>query len=163
MSAGSAGLVVSRCEEPRRGSCRGGPPAATSAGQIAIDLAGGAVAAVNRPGDEGAPHRRRVSAREEQPAFGAAQRFVLLDDRTLGLFTIYDGDFETYISDFLKYVGPLFDILVSHAEDPTPQPVQKNPQEFIAWSKAHDLPSVRGVFSAYPDLSVQDIKALAAR
>ena len=90
-------------------------------------------------------------------------RFVALDDKTLGLFTIYDGDFESYVQDFLKYVGPLFDMLVSHAADPTPQPVQKNPQEFTAWAKAHDLPSFRGIFSAYPDLSVQDIKALAAK
>jgi hypothetical protein len=86
-----------------------------------------------------------------------SMRWVVLGEATLGLFTIYDGDFEAYVQDFLRYVGPLFDLLVGHTEDPPPMPVQKNPQEFVAWSRAHDLPSVHGVYSAYPDLSVQDI------
>jgi hypothetical protein len=34
-----------------------------------------------------------------------------VDDRTQGRFTIYDGDRDAYIADFLKYLGPLFDQL----------------------------------------------------
>lgn len=34
-----------------------------------------------------------------------------VDDRTQGRFTIYDGDRDAYIADFLKYFGPLFDQL----------------------------------------------------
>jgi hypothetical protein len=69
---------------------------------------------------------------------------------------VYDGDFEAYVQDFLRYAGPLFDLLVGHTEDPPPMPVQKNPGEFVAWSRAH------GLYSAYPDLSVQDVRALVA-
>jgi hypothetical protein len=92
-----------------------------------------------------------------------SMRWVVLGETTLGLFTVYDGDFEAYVQDFLRYVGPLFDLLVGHTEDPPPMPVQKNPQEFVAWSRAHDLPSVHGLYSAYPDLSVQDVRALVAK
>jgi hypothetical protein len=91
-----------------------------------------------------------------------SMRWVVLGETTLGLFTVYDGDFETYAQDFLRHLGPLFDLLLAQTVDPPPMPVQKNPQEFVAWSKAHDLPSHHGLYSAYPDLSVQDIKALVA-
>jgi hypothetical protein len=91
-----------------------------------------------------------------------SMRWVALDDTTIGLFTIYDGDFETYDRDFLKFLGQLFDELFTHVVDPPPQPVQKNPDEFVAWSRAHDLPVIHSTYTAYPGLSVQDIKALAA-
>jgi hypothetical protein len=91
-----------------------------------------------------------------------SMRWVAIDDSTVGLFTTYDGDMDTYIQDFLKYLGPMFDQLVTHVDDAPPRPVQKNPREFIEWTKANDLPSLHGVYFAYPDLSVQDIKALAA-
>jgi hypothetical protein len=100
--------------------------------------------------------QRRIRSARSTPCDG------LFSARRHCLFTVYDGDFEAYVQDFLRYVGPLFDLLVGHTEDPPPTPVQMNPQEFVAWSKAHDLPSVHGLYSAYPDLSVQDVRALVA-
>jgi hypothetical protein len=90
-------------------------------------------------------------------------RFVELNDHTVGLFTTYDGDLDTYVMDFTKHLGDVFDILLPHTIDPPPLPVEKNTQAFIDWVRAHDLPSVSGVYSAYPTLSVQDIRALAAK
>jgi len=90
-------------------------------------------------------------------------RFVLLDQSTASLFTIYDGDFETYIADFVKYMGDIFDALLPHMVDAPALPVEKNAQEFLEWVRARDLPSIHGFYCAYPNLTVQDIRALAAR
>ncbi|MGD9890773.1 MAG: hypothetical protein AB7U18_05705 [Dehalococcoidia bacterium] len=90
-------------------------------------------------------------------------RFVQLNDNTVGLFTTYDGDLDTYVMDFTKHLGDVFDLLLPHTIDSPPLPVEKNVQAFIDWVRVHDLPSVSGVYSAYPTLSVQDIRALAAK
>ena len=89
-------------------------------------------------------------------------RFVVLGPTTVGLFTAYDGTFEDYISDFTKHLGDLFDAIFGLVEDPPPLPVEKNTEAFMAWIRAHDLPPVYAYYSAYPTLTVQDIKALAA-
>src|SRR5690349_5046809 len=47
-------------------------------------------------------------------------RFVILDDSTVALFTTYDGDFETYMMDFVRVAGPMFDGLLTRAVDPPP-------------------------------------------
>ena len=49
-----------------------------------------------------------------------------------------------------------------HVVDPPPLPVEKNPREFAAWVRARDLPVMSSYYSAYPDLTVQDILALRA-
>jgi hypothetical protein len=89
-------------------------------------------------------------------------RFVAIDDMTLAFFTVYDGDFETYVNDFTKYLGVVFDAIFEHVAGAPPTPVQKNTESFLAWVAAHNLPVVHGFYSAYPDLSVQDIKMLEA-
>jgi hypothetical protein len=85
--------------------------------------------------------------------------FVDLGNAQIGFFTIYDGDFRSYMNDFMKFIGPTFDELMKHMKNPCPTPVAKNPEEFIAWAEAiqHD-PIV--FYSAYPTLGVQDVKAL---
>lgn len=88
-------------------------------------------------------------------------RFVFLQDNTqLAIITTYDGPFERYISDFASHIGPVFDALFEHIESPPPSPVAKNTREFIDWVQAHDAREA-GFFSAYPSLSVLDIRALA--
>ena len=89
-------------------------------------------------------------------------RFVALDDMTLGFFSTYDGDFDTYVMDFTKHLGLVFDAIFEHVADAPPTPCQKNTEPFLAWVAAHNLPVVHGFYSAYPDLSVQDIKMLEA-
>jgi len=89
-------------------------------------------------------------------------RFVRYDDQTLLVFTTYDGDFDTYIYDFTKYLAEVFNFMLATAADPPPLPVEKNPQAFADWVRERDLPAV-AFYSAYPDLSVQDILAMEAK
>ena len=89
-------------------------------------------------------------------------RFVGLDGMTLGFFTTYDGEFDTYVMDFTKHLGLVFDAIFEHVVDAPPTPCQKNTEPFLKWVADHNLPVVHGFYSAYPDLSVQDIKMLEA-
>jgi hypothetical protein len=82
------------------------------------------------------------------------------DLKKLGFLTVFDGDFRQYFSDFLKFMGPLFDALFSVVVDGPPVPSAKNKEAFIDWSFAHN-PEGIGFYSAYPTLSVQDIRARA--
>ena len=86
--------------------------------------------------------------------------FVDLGNAQIGFFTIYDGDFRSYMNDFMKFIGPTFDELMKHMKNPAPTPVAKNPEEFIAWAAALRRDPIL-FYSAYPPLGVQDVKALA--
>ena len=86
-------------------------------------------------------------------------RFVDFKDHDqLGFFTEYDGDFTAYMNDFMKYLGPVFNALNECVVNPTPSPVEKNVD---AWMKGAADESLEGIgfYSAYPTLTVQDIKA----
>jgi hypothetical protein len=87
--------------------------------------------------------------------------FVALPNEHLGFFTIFDGSFEKYIQDFTDKIGPVFDTLFEFVIDPPPTPVQKNAQAFYKWAGSVNLPPI-GLYSGYPGLAVQDIKALLA-
>ncbi len=87
-------------------------------------------------------------------------RFVRLDEDTIGLFTTYDGDFDTYISDFTKHIADIFNALFANVVDPPPLPVEKNIQAFADYVRAHDFPIIT-YYTAYPNLTVQDIRALS--
>jgi hypothetical protein len=87
--------------------------------------------------------------------------FVPLEDNHLGFFTVFDGTFDKYIQDFTEQMGPVFDVLFKYVADPPPTPVAKNSQAFLKYAAASDLPPI-GFYSAYPGLSVQDIKTLLA-
>lgn len=90
-------------------------------------------------------------------------RFVQLDADTIMLITTYDGDFDDYIYDFTKHLNQVFNMLLPNAIDPPPLPVEKNVEAFAAWVRERDLPVVSSYYSAYPDLTVQDILALQAK
>jgi hypothetical protein len=89
-------------------------------------------------------------------------RFVVLDETTLGFVSEYDGDFRNYIMDFTKFLGPVFDTVFAHVVDPPPTPVAKNAEALIEWAKTHNLEPL-AFYSAYPFLTVQDIKTCAAK
>lgn len=89
-----------------------------------------------------------------------ARFFDFRDHNQLALFTVYDGSFEDYSHDFLKFIGPVFELLNKHVVDPAPDPITKYPEEWIKWATEHDLQGI-GFYSAYPNLSVQDIRARA--
>ena len=86
-------------------------------------------------------------------------QFVPLEDHQLGFFTVYDGAFDTYIMDFTKNIGHVFDVIFKFTKDPPPSPCRKHVQEFIDFAAAASRAPI-GFYQAYPGLSNQDIKAL---
>ena len=87
--------------------------------------------------------------------------FLPFEGNHLGFFTVYDGDFEKYIQDFADKNSLVFDTLFPNVVGAPPTPVAKNAQAFIQWARANNYPAI-GFYSAYPGLSVQDIRALLA-
>jgi hypothetical protein len=88
-------------------------------------------------------------------------QFVPLEDCQLGFFTVYDGAFDTYIMDFTRNIGEVFDVIFKFTKDPPPSPCRKHVQEFIDFAAAASRAPI-GFYQAYPGLSNQDIKALIA-
>ncbi len=79
----------------------------------------------------------------------------------LAFFTIFDGDFAKYIQDFAEKTSFLFDALFPHIDGAPPTPVAENAQAFYQWALEANHPPI-GFYSAYPGLSVLDIRALLA-
>jgi len=88
-------------------------------------------------------------------------QFIPLEDRQVGFFTVYDGDFDTYIADFTKNIGQVFDLLFKFTKGAPRSPCRKHLQEFIDFAKGANRAPI-GFYQAYPGLSVQDIRALIA-
>jgi hypothetical protein len=88
-------------------------------------------------------------------------QFVALEDNQIGFFTVYDGSFDTYIADFTKNIGQVFDLIFKFTKNPPPSPCRKHLQEFIAFAAGANRTPM-GFYQAYPGLSVQDIHALIA-
>ena len=65
-------------------------------------------------------------------------RFCIVDGN-LCMFSCFDGDFATYIRDFIAYIGSSFDALMEFVKDPPPTPVGLHPEAFIEWVDARDL------------------------
>lgn len=68
-------------------------------------------------------------------------RFVLVGD-SLCMFSVYDGDFASYIHDFIYNIGAAFDTILSFVADPPPLPVEDFPDDFVEWVRAHDAPQL---------------------
>ncbi len=83
------------------------------------------------------------------------------ENNRLGFFTIFDGDFAKYIQDFAEKTSFAFDAVFPHVVGGPPTPVAKNAQAFYQWALENNYPAI-GFYSAYPGLSVQDIRALLA-
>lgn len=64
-------------------------------------------------------------------------RFDLIDGN-LCMISVYDGDFRSYIRDFIASIGDVFDLIVAQVKDPPPLPVALHVEEFIDWVHAHD-------------------------
>lgn len=65
-------------------------------------------------------------------------RFSIVDDNLL-MFSWYDGDFHTYIRDFIITLGHAFNAIVEMVEDTPPLPCWEHVDEFIDWIHRHDL------------------------
>jgi hypothetical protein len=88
-------------------------------------------------------------------------QFVPLEHNQIGFFTVYDGTFDTYIADFTKNIGPIFDLIFKFTRNPPPSPCRMHLQEFIDFAAAASRAPI-GFYQAYPGLTVQDIHALIA-
>jgi hypothetical protein len=88
-------------------------------------------------------------------------QFVPLEDHQIGFFTVYDGNFNDYIADFTKNIGPIFDLLFKFTKGAPPSPCRKHLQEFIDFAAGANRAPI-GFYQAYPGLSVRDIHALIA-
>jgi len=88
-------------------------------------------------------------------------QFVPVEDNQIGFFTVYDGSFDKYISDFTKNIGQVFDLLFKFTKGAPPSPCRKYLQEFIDFAAGANRAPI-GFYQAYPGLSVQDIHALIA-
>jgi hypothetical protein len=87
--------------------------------------------------------------------------FVPFEHNHMGFFTVFDGDMEKYFQDFADKTSFVFNALFPRVVGGPPTPVEKNAQAFYQWGLDNNYPAI-GFYSAYPGLSVQDIKALLA-
>ena len=87
--------------------------------------------------------------------------WVPFENNHMAFFTIFDGDFKKYIQDFSEKTAVVFDAVFPHVVGAPPTSVAKHAQEFYQWALENNHPPI-GFYSAYPGLSVQDIKALLA-
>lgn len=80
-------------------------------------------------------------------------RFDVIGDK-LCMISVYDGDFATYIRDFIVTIGAVFDLLLDYVAEPRPpRPVEQNIDAFIDWVDEHDLFQVAGLIDLSPDLA----------
>lgn len=84
-------------------------------------------------------------------------RFAFLGNNQLGVITTYDGDFESYIHEFIDAIGNVFNDLLKHVVDAPPLPVQQYRQEFLDYIRSIDNRCVGKFYSAYPERTVLDI------
>lgn len=79
-------------------------------------------------------------------------RFDVIGGR-LCMISVYDGDFATYIRDFIVTIGAVFDLLLDFVADPIPtRPVEENIDEFIDWVDEHDLFQIGDLVHLSPKL-----------
>jgi hypothetical protein len=88
-------------------------------------------------------------------------QFIPLEDHQIGFFTVYDGSFDKYISDFTANIGEVFDLLFKFTKGAPPSPCRKHLQEFIDFAAGANRAPI-GFYEAYPGLTVQDVHALIA-
>jgi len=88
-------------------------------------------------------------------------RFTILDEKTLLFLGDFDGEFGALMADLAKAAGPVFDAIFQHVENPPPTPVADHADAFVEWTADHLLHAAT-TFSAYPDVTAQEIKALAS-
>ena len=87
-------------------------------------------------------------------------QFVFLEKNTrLGVFTIYDGDFDDYILSFVEHIGEVFNKILKHIGDDGAElvPVRENRDKFLRFIKDHDMQGL-GQFRAYPGRRAFDIQ-----
>jgi hypothetical protein len=100
---------------------------------------------------------------QAQDAIGTVHysRFAVLSDKTLLFLVDFDGELSELMVNLAKQAGPAFDAIFQHVENPPPAPVAGHAEAFVAWVGAH-LVHALNLYTAYPEVTVREIKALAA-
>jgi hypothetical protein len=81
-------------------------------------------------------------------------RFTIVKN-ALCMFSVYDGDFEGYIRDFISSIGTSFDQIMDLVKDPAETPCAEHVDEFIRWVGAHDALQLPDQSTALtPDISL---------
>jgi hypothetical protein len=88
-------------------------------------------------------------------------RFTVLSDKTLLFLGDFDGEFGALMTEFANHAGTVFDAIFKHVDSPPTTPVADNVDAFVEWVSGHLLHAVN-IYSAYPDVTAQEVKALAA-
>ena len=88
-------------------------------------------------------------------------RFTLLSEKTLLFLGDFDGAFSQLMADLARHAGPVFDAIFQHVAHPPSTPVAANAEAFVEWTAAHLVHAVN-IYTAYPDVTAKDIKALAS-
>jgi hypothetical protein len=88
-------------------------------------------------------------------------RFTVLSEKTLLFLGDFDGEFGDLTTELAKEAGSVFDAIFQHVVDPPPTPVADHIDAFVEWTAEHLLDAVN-LYTAYPDATVQEIKALAS-
>jgi hypothetical protein len=60
-----------------------------------------------------------------------------------------------------KQAGPVFDAIFQHVQNPPHVPVAANADAFVKWTTTHLVHAVN-IYTAYPSVTAQEIKALAS-
>ena len=83
-------------------------------------------------------------------------RFLIAPDGShLWVITTFDGDFESYLMDFVATMAPLFTGVMQYIAGAPRLPVEDYPIEFMQFVRDNNLKA--GVISAYPQLTVLEI------
>src|SRR5450432_3773241 len=88
-------------------------------------------------------------------------RFTVLIEKTLLFLGDFDGEFGELITGLAKSSGPVFDPIFQHVLNPPPTPVADNVAAFVEWAADHLLHPVN-IYTAYPEVTAKQIKALAS-
>ena len=88
-------------------------------------------------------------------------RFAVLSDKTLLFLGDFDGEFSQLMTDLARHAGPVFDAIFQHVNDPPPTPVADHAEAFAEWTASHLLHAIN-LYTAYPDVTAKEIKAMAA-
>jgi hypothetical protein len=90
-----------------------------------------------------------------------SSRFTVLNEKTLLFLGDFDGEFSQLMAALAKNAGSVFDAILQHVDGPPPIPVANNTDAFVEWTAGHLLRAAM-LFSAYPDVTAKEIKALAS-
>jgi hypothetical protein len=89
-------------------------------------------------------------------------RFTVLSEKTLLFLGDFDGEFSQLMADLAAHAGPVFDAIFEHVDNPPTTPVADHSEAFVEWTAAH-LVHPLNIYTAYPDVTAKEIKALAVR